>query len=71
MIWKSQLPDDIADLIAILRSEAFDARAIDEDDDWDEDLEGGPEIIYARGDGGNDDDIEDVEDVEDTDEIDE
>ncbi len=68
MMWKSQLPDDMADLIAILRSEAFDARAIDDDDDWDEDLEGGPEIIYARGDGGSDDNTEDVED---TDEIDE
>ena len=62
MMWKSQLPDDMAELIAILRSEAFEARAIeDDDDDWDEDLEGGPEIIYARGDGDDgesDDDID-------------
>jgi 23S rRNA pseudouridine1911/1915/1917 synthase len=60
MMWKSQLPDDMADLIAILRSEAFEARAINEDeDDWDEDLEGGPEIIYARGDGEGDDEGDD------------
>jgi 23S rRNA pseudouridine1911/1915/1917 synthase len=60
MMWKSQLPDDMAELIAILRSEAFEARAVeDEDDDWDEELEGGPEIIYARGDGDDgDDDID-------------
>ena len=35
------------------------ARA-EEDEGWDEDLEGGPQIIYARGDGeGADDEEED------------
>ena len=59
MLWRSQLPEDMAELIEILRTEAFEARAIAEEnaeDDWDEDLEGGPEIIYAYGDGGDDDD---------------
>jgi 23S rRNA pseudouridine1911/1915/1917 synthase len=55
MVWKSQLPDDMAELIEVLRSEAFEARAIaEEDEDWDDELEGGPEIIYAYGDGGED-----------------
>ena len=55
MMWKSQLPDDMAMLIEILRSEAFEARAIEEEDDnWDDELEGGPQIIYAYGDGGED-----------------
>lgn len=59
MLWRSPLPEDMAELIEILRTEAFEARAIAEEnaeDDWDEDLEGGPEIIYAYGDGGDDDD---------------
>ncbi len=56
MLWKSPLPEDMAELIEILRSEAFEARAIEEEDEWDEDLEGGPEIIYAYGEGPEDDD---------------
>lgn len=54
MLWKSPLPDDMAELIETLRMEAFEARAIEEEDDWDEDLEGGPEIIYAYGDADDD-----------------
>jgi 23S rRNA pseudouridine1911/1915/1917 synthase len=57
MLWKSPVPDDMAALIGILRSEAFEARAIaEEDEDWDDELEGGPEIIYAYGDGPEDED---------------
>lgn len=57
MVWKSPLPDDIAELLNILRSEAFEARALEEeeDEDWDDELEGGPQIIYAYGDGGDED----------------
>ncbi len=57
MLWKSPLPDDMAELIETLRMEAFEARAIEEEDDWDEDLDGredGPEIIYAYGDADDD-----------------
>ena len=58
MLWKSALPDDMAELIEIARMEAFEARALEEEDeeDWDEELEGGPQIIYAYGDSGEDDD---------------
>jgi 23S rRNA pseudouridine1911/1915/1917 synthase len=63
MLWKSPLPDALAELIEILRSEAFEARAIaEEDDEWDEELEGGPEIIYAYGDVTEGDNSEDFED---------
>ena len=59
MVWRSALPDDMAELVQHARMLAFEARASeDEDDDWDEDLEGGPQIIYARGDGDDDDDAE-------------
>ena len=62
MLWKAQLPEDMAELIEIARLLAAEARAIEEDDedDWDDDFEGGPEIIYAYGDSTEDDD-EDVE----------
>ncbi|MES2771164.1 MAG: 23S rRNA pseudouridine(1911/1915/1917) synthase RluD [Pseudomonadota bacterium] len=52
MLWRSALPEDMAELIEHLRMEAYEARAIAEEaeDDWDEELEGGPEIIYAYGD---------------------
>ena len=53
----------MADLIATARMLAFEAQAIEEeaDDDWDE-LEGGPEIIYAYGNADTvDDDEDDVE----------
>jgi 23S rRNA pseudouridine1911/1915/1917 synthase len=59
MQWTSKLPDDMADLIETARRLAFAARASAQDDDWDEvdgEDEDGPEIIYARGDGGSDDD---------------
>jgi 23S rRNA pseudouridine1911/1915/1917 synthase len=62
MLWKSPLPEALAELIETLRSEAFEARALEEEDDWDEDLEGGPEIIYAYGDGTDSSNIEDSED---------
>jgi len=60
MLWKSRLPDDLALLIETARSRAMAARSdLPDDDDWDEDLDGGPQVIYARGDGGADDDDED------------
>jgi hypothetical protein len=59
MLWKSALPDDMAELIATVRSEAFDARALEEVEDWDDDDgEDGPEIIYAYGDESEDCDAE-------------
>ena len=62
MLWKSNLPEDMAELIETARMLAFEAKAIaeEDDDDWDEDLEGGPEIIYAYGDnlGDDEDDFE-------------
>ncbi|MBP7203688.1 MAG: 23S rRNA pseudouridine(1911/1915/1917) synthase RluD [Propionivibrio sp.] len=58
MLWKSNMPDDMAELIETARTLAFEARALAEesDDDWDEDFADGPEIIYAYGDGSEDDD---------------
>ncbi len=62
MLWRSSMPEDMAELIGTVRSEAFEARAVEEDEEWDEDLDDGPEIIYIRGDGDNvDDDEDDVE----------
>ena len=62
MLWKSGLPDDMAELIETARTLAFDARAREEDDDdWDDELEYGPEIIYAYGDGGDGGDEDDSE----------
>jgi len=64
MLWKSNMPEDMAGLIDTVRTLAFEARALeeDEDDDWDDELEGGPEIIYAYGDSdGVEDDEDDVE----------
>ncbi len=57
MLWKSSMPEDMAELIETARMLAFEARALQEedDDDWDEELEGGPEIIYAYGDAAEDD----------------
>ncbi|MFZ4534825.1 23S rRNA pseudouridine(1911/1915/1917) synthase RluD [Propionivibrio sp.] len=60
MLWRSNLPDDLAELVQTARMLAFEARAIEEEDeDWDDELEGGPEIIYARGDGPVEDEDED------------
>ena len=71
MVWKSPLPDDMAILIEILRSEAFEARAIaEEDEDWEDELEGGPQIIYAYGDaaGNHDDGEEEIDEINEIDE---
>jgi len=58
MLWKSNMPEDMAELIDTVRTLAFEARALEDDDDedWDDELEGGPEIIYAYGDSTEDDD---------------
>ncbi len=63
MLWKSNMPEDMAELIETARLLAFEARAgEEEDEDWDDDLDGGPEIIYVRGDGDSgEDDEDDVE----------
>ncbi len=65
MLWKSNVPEDMAELIQTARMLAFEARALEEDandEDWDDELEDGPEIIYAYGDGdngeGDEDDVE-------------
>jgi len=61
MLWKSELPEDMAELVATVRMLAFEARAAEEEDEeWDEEFEDGPEIIYAYSDGTEDDD-DDVE----------
>lgn len=57
MLWKSDLPEDMDDLIATARTLAFEARAAaEEEEDWEDDFEDGPEIIYAYGDGSEDED---------------
>ena len=60
MLWKSELSEDMAELVETARLLAFEARALAEEaeeDDWDEeDFADGPEIIYAYGDGSEDDD---------------
>ena len=57
MLWKSALPEDMAELIETARMLAFEARAAEEEEDlWDEDFEDGPEIIYAYSDETEDDD---------------
>ncbi len=54
MLWKSNLPEDMAELVQTARMLAFEARVVDDEDaDWCDDLEGGPEIIYVHG--GDDD----------------
>ena len=59
MLWKSNVPEDMAELIATARTLAFEARAAEEEDeDWDEEFEDGPEIIYAYGDDTEDDDVD-------------
>jgi 23S rRNA pseudouridine1911/1915/1917 synthase len=72
MLWKSNMPDDMAELIGVARSDAFEARALaeEEEDDWDEEYDDGPEIIYVRGNGdgasdnGSDSGEDDEDDVE-------
>jgi 23S rRNA pseudouridine1911/1915/1917 synthase len=58
MLWKSNMPDDMAELIETARMLAFEARALaeEESEDWDDDFDDGPEIIYAYGDNTEDDD---------------
>ena len=59
ILWKSALPDDLARLIETARLQAMAAlSALRDDDDWDEDLDDDPQVIYARGDAVPDDDDE-------------
>ncbi len=61
MLWKSALPEDMEEIIATARMLAYEARIeAEEEEDWDGDFADGPEIIYAYGDGTEDDD-EDIE----------
>ena len=75
MLWKSALPVDFADLVATARMLAFEAEAeaAENDDDWDDELDGGPEIIYAYGEGdeGGEDSAADELDDDEIDELDE
>ena len=64
MLWKSDLPEDMAELIETARMLAFEAKAQaeEDEDDWDEDeYADGPEIIYVRGDAEDLDDDDDLE----------
>jgi 23S rRNA pseudouridine1911/1915/1917 synthase len=57
MLWKADMPADMEELVATARMLAFEARALEEDDDdWDEEIEGGPQIIYAYGESSEEDD---------------
>jgi 23S rRNA pseudouridine1911/1915/1917 synthase len=58
MLWKSEVPEDMAELIDAARLSALAAHAAGEGEDWDgdEDYAGGPEIIQGDGDAGEDDD---------------
>ncbi len=51
--WTAPPPEDFQALIDALDFSAGEAEA--EDDDWDEDWEDGPEIIWADGEGDDDD----------------
>ena len=63
MLWKSDMPEDMAELIDTARTLAFEAKALEEEDeDWDEDLDDGPEIIYVRGEAADIDDDEELDD---------
>lgn len=63
MVWKSALPDDMAELVEYARELADAAReAAAADDDWDDAFDegdDGPQIIYAYGDGDDSDDLDD------------
>ena len=65
MRWKSELPEDLAELVDTVRQRAIEAEALaaENEADWDdEDFADGPEIIYAYGDDwGEDDDLPDTE----------
>ena len=64
MIWKSPLPEDMADLVQTARMLAFEAQALAEEEaeDWEDEYGDGPEIIYAYSDRNetteDDDDLE-------------
>ena len=60
MLWRIGLPDDMAELIETARMFAFEARSIAEDEEEWDDLDDGPEIIYAYGDAedSEDDDLD-------------
>ena len=63
MLWKTDMPEDMAELIDTARTLAFEAKALEEEDeDWDEDLDDGPEIIYVRGEAADIDDDEELDD---------
>ena len=64
MLWKAELPEDMAELIETARMLAAEAKVLAEEseDDWDEsEFADGPEIIYVRGDGDSEDDDDDLE----------
>jgi 23S rRNA pseudouridine1911/1915/1917 synthase len=49
MRWKSEMPEDMLELIALARERTLEVRAAENgDEDWEG---GGPEIIHIRGDG--------------------
>ncbi|WP_273703141.1 23S rRNA pseudouridine(1911/1915/1917) synthase RluD [Candidatus Accumulibacter vicinus] len=57
LFWKSSLPADMAALLETLRQELLSVRgsgAADDEDTWDEDPEGSPEVIYIDDDEGLD-----------------
>jgi hypothetical protein len=58
MLWKSEVPEDMAELIEAARLSALAAHTAGEGEDWDgdEDYAGGPKIIQGDGDAGEDDD---------------
>jgi 23S rRNA pseudouridine1911/1915/1917 synthase len=58
--WKSNVPEDMAELIVAARLAAIEARAAEDEENWDEDCADGPEIIYAYGNA--DDESEDIDD---------
>jgi 23S rRNA pseudouridine1911/1915/1917 synthase len=61
--WKSEVPEDMAGLIAAARLATFaalEARAAAKEEDWDTDDADSPEIIYAYGKA--DDESEDIDD---------
>jgi 23S rRNA pseudouridine1911/1915/1917 synthase len=68
MLWKSGLPADMAELIETARRRAEAVCGEQEDADWDDDGEGGPQIIYAYGDAGHEDGANPDDDSDDGDE---
>ena len=62
MLWRSSVPSDMAALIETLRLDAASARCreaacgAEDDDAWDDDLDGGAELIYVIDDDPDDED---------------